>query len=291
MTVTYGAKTHIGYRRRVNEDSYSARFPLFMVADGMGGHQAGDVASARVVTCMTDTIPPGEFLNPTTLTDALVHTSRELSNLGMTTGNPGSTMSGLVVSTHRGIPCARIFNIGDSRTYLLSGPEFSQITVDHSEYQELKDMGMLTEQEDRDCVHSNVLTKALGAGFGPSTPVDQFIVPITSGDRYVICSDGVSGELTDALIEMIARSMDDPQDTADELIRMALQAGGKDNATVIVVDMDDVFPVWENTTLRDPAYSSMMHVNDDTLPNERLTYLRGILALNDDNDTEDKDNG
>lgn len=277
MAVTYGAVTHVGNRRRVNEDSYYASFPLYVVADGMGGHQAGDVASACVVECMTQAIPQGDFVDAATLTDALFRTAHVLSDLGMNAGNPGSTMTGLVVSTHRDIPCARIFNIGDSRTYLLSGAEFSQVTIDHSEFQELKDAGALSEQEARQYTQRNVLTKALGAGFSPSIPIDQFIVPMTEGDRYIICSDGVSGEVTDALIEMVARSMSDPQEAAEELIRMALNAGGKDNATVLVVDIHDVYPVWENTALGDTTQRRAPRDVEDTLPNERLMFLRGKL--------------
>lgn len=276
VTVAHGALSNVGNRRRVNEDSFHAEFPLYLVADGMGGHQAGDVASAQVVETMRSVIPAGDFTDPATLTDALFTTARVLSDLGMSQGNPGSTMTGLVFSTHRGIPCARIFNIGDSRTYLLTGNEFSQVTVDHSEFQELKDSGALTEAEQRAFTRRNVLTKALGAGFSPSIPIDQFIVPLTAGDRIVICSDGLSGEVTDALIEMVIRGIADPQTAADELIEMALKAGGKDNATVIVLDIQDVHPQWETTSVGESTQNRPPANLEDTLPNERLTYLRGL---------------
>lgn len=275
--VAHGAVSHVGNRRRVNEDSFHAAFPLYLVADGMGGHHAGDVASAFVVSCMEDAIPEGEFADPTTLTDALFHTARQLSDLGMKHGNPGSTMTGLVFSTHRGIPCARIFNIGDSRTYLLSGAEFSQVTVDHSEFQELKDSGALTQAEVLAYTRRNVLTKALGAGFSPSIPIDQFIVPVATGDRYIICSDGLSGEVTDALIEMVVRRIPDPQQAADELIALALKAGGKDNATVLIVDVIDAYPQWEGSPTGDTTPTHAAQPNEDTLPNERLTYLRWLI--------------
>lgn len=285
VTVAYGAQTHVGNRRRVNEDSYYANFPIYLVADGMGGHKAGDVASAMVVKCMSQSVEVGNFVDTNGMTEALVYTAQQLSDLGMDQGNPGSTLTGLAFSTHRGIPCARIFNIGDSRTYLLSETEFSQITIDHSEFQELKDAGMLTPEEERNYKRKNILTKALGAGFSPSIPIDQFIIPVTAGDRYVICSDGISGEVTDSYIEMVARTIADPQEAAEELIRMALNAGGKDNATVVIVDVQEAFPQWESDAISDTTQTRIVvaeetddNASEDTLPNEQMTFLRGMVG-------------
>lgn len=291
VRVTHGAQSDVGCRRRLNEDSYLARFPLYLVADGMGGHSGGNIASAEVVAQMQAHIAPDAFVTQEELSHALMETTRVLSDLGMKAGSPGSTMSGLVFSTQFGIPCIRIFNIGDSRTYALVENEFSQVTVDHSEFQELKDSGALSDIDARDYGHRNVLTKALGAGFSPSIPIDHFVAPITDGDRYIICSDGISGEVTDALIEMAARNIVDPQELADELIAMALRAGGNDNATVVVVDAHDVWPLWESgatgDTLRRAKESREVHVDivkeangdldpDDTLPGERVIHLRAL---------------
>ncbi|RRC95359.1 PP2C family protein-serine/threonine phosphatase [Schaalia canis] len=302
VRVTHGARSDVGCRRKLNEDSYIARFPLYLVADGMGGHSGGNIASAEVIAQMGAHIGSEDFVTQEELNHALMETTRALSELGMNEGSPGSTMSGLVFSTHSGIPCIRIFNIGDSRTYALAENEFSQVTVDHSEFQELKDSGALSEKDARDYLHRNVLTKALGAGFSPSIPIDHFVAPIADGDRYIICSDGVSGEVTDALIEMAARNIADPQDLADELINMALRAGGNDNATVIVVDAHDVHPLWQargagDTIRRDDARHQIDEKQadgqdiqeshnapevddaddgDDTLPGERVIHLRAL---------------
>lgn len=293
VRVTHGALSDVGNRRRLNEDSYIARFPLYLVADGMGGHSGGNIASAQVVAQMDTLIAPDTFTTQEELSHALKETTRVLSDLGMNEGSPGSTMSGLVFSTQSGIPCVRIFNIGDSRTYALAENEFSQVTVDHSEFQELKDSGALSDIDARDYGHRNVLTKALGAGFSPSIPIDHFVAPIADGDRYIICSDGVSGEVTDALIEMAARNIADPQELADELIAMALRAGGNDNATVVVVDAHDVWPLWESgasgDTIRRASAAHEVPVDaknaddtdrdpDDTLPGECVIHLRALAA-------------
>lgn len=278
VSVAWAATTDVGLRRCHNEDSYIARFPLFVVADGMGGHEKGEVASARVVEAMDTNVPGDRFVDAVELSTALLRTTRSLSELGGNDGSPGSTMTGMVFSTHRDLPCARIFNIGDSRTYLLSSEGFSQVTIDHSEYQELRDAGMLSAADARSFSRRHVLTKALGAGFGPSVPVDQFIVPISAGDRYILCSDGLSGEVTDALIEMVARTLKDPQAVADELLAMALRAGGADNVTIIVLDIREAWPSWDNGQSVEPDDDALC-IDGDTLPNDRVVLLRDYAQL------------
>lgn len=278
MKVNHGQATHVGHRRQHNEDSYAAEYPLFIVADGMGGHSRGDVASYRVVANMAACLPSSEFVSAPELDHAISQTTRVLSDFGMSQGNPGSTMTGLVVSTHRGLPCVRVFNIGDSRTYLLSEGEFSQVTTDHSEFQELMDSGVGSINADGLPGRKNVLTKALGAGFSPSIPVDQFVIPACSADRYIMCSDGLSGEVNDEAIERVARTISDPQQAADELIHQALNNGGKDNITVIVVDLHDVQPSWDSTADQQTGEpnTSAECASEDTLPSDRVIHLRAI---------------
>ena len=146
-------------------------------------------------------------------------------------------------------------NIGDSRTYHLSTQSFSQVTHDHSEVQELIDSGQLDQARALSSRNRNVITRALGAGGGDQVVADQYLLPATVGDRFIICSDGLSGHVAESLIEMVARSVPDPRNAAQELVALALAAGGRDNVTVIVVDVVDVFPPWEDT-----------QVDDTTLP-------------------------
>lgn len=269
LKIAFGARTDVGRRRKLNEDAWAARFPAFFVADGMGGHRAGDVASQAVVTQMLSSLPDGAFATGQDLQSAISKVALELAALGSGQGAPGSTLTGLVFSEHRGLPCARVFNIGDSRTYLLSGGEFSQVTVDHSEVQELLDSGSVTDVEARALPRQNVITRALGAGSGPNVPADLFVVPASAGDRWVMCSDGLSGEVTDALIETVTRALPSPQEVADELVSMALTAGGKDNVTVVVVDVLEASPQWSDQPVGDETAAADNDCVEDTIPTHR----------------------
>lgn len=284
LVVRHGVRTDVGCRREHNEDSYGARFPFFVVADGMGGHREGALASGLVVDQLLQEVHEGDFASAAQVSDSIARAARRVSGLGEGTGAgegaPGSTLTGLAFSTHRGRPCVRVFNIGDSRTYLLSGAEFSQVTTDHSEVQELLDAGSVTEVEARALPRRNVITRALGAGSGPMVPADLYVVPALAGDRYLLCSDGLSGEVTDALIEMVSRAVTDPQQVADELVSMALTAGGKDNVTVMVVDIVEASPAWdystgEGTTL---TREGDMPADDDTIPTTTVPGQTGLAA-------------
>lgn len=280
VLVRHGVRTDVGCRREHNEDSFGARFPFFVVADGMGGHLDGALASGIVVDQVLGAAPEGGFASAGEVSESIAHAARRVAGLGEVAGPgrraPGSTLTGLAFSLHRGRPCVRVFNIGDSRTYLLSGSEFSQVTTDHSEVQEMLDAGSVTEVEARALPQRNVITRALGAGAGPVVPADLYVVPALAGDRYLLCSDGLSGEVTDALIEMVTRTVEDPQRVADELVSMALTAGGKDNVTVMVVDIVEASPAWdatavEGTTLTREGDTS---ATDDTVPTPEVRRLR-----------------
>lgn len=271
-----GSATDKGHHRSGNEDSYTDAFPLFVVADGMGGHRAGEIASSRVVEEMRQRIPEGALIDAGELAAALYHTARSLAVLGATEGAPGSTMTGVAFSSQDGVPCVRIFNIGDSRVYLLRDGILRQITIDHTEYQELYSLGLLDQEELKKGYRKNVLTKALGAGFGSSTAVDQFTLPAVAGDRYILCSDGLSGEVCDSVIEFAAGKIEDPQDAADQLVTLALHAGGRDNVTVVVVDVLNAWPQWSAS--EDAAVDSeSLAIEDDTLPEESAERIRTYI--------------
>ncbi|MDO4791639.1 MAG: protein phosphatase 2C domain-containing protein [Buchananella hordeovulneris] len=269
LRVSFGVRSDVGRKRKLNEDAWGADFPAYFVADGMGGHRAGDEASKAVVEGMLRSLPTGEFATPGELASAIGQVAQDLSQLGAGPGAPGSTLTGIAFSDHRGLPCARVFNIGDSRTYLLSAGTFSQVTVDHSEVQELLDAGSVTEVEARALPRQNVITRALGAGSGPNVPADLFVVPVREGDRWLMCSDGLSGEVTDALIETVTRALASPQEVADELVSMALTAGGKDNVTVVVVDVLEASPRWSDQPVGDEAASVDDRCVEDTIPTHR----------------------
>ena len=246
IEVRYGARTDVGRRRGHNEDCYGTGFPLFVVADGMGGHKAGEVAASIAVEEMMALADGEDLVAAPRISEAVARAAQRVDELGTGISAPGSTLTGLAMSTHRSFPVARVFNIGDSRTYLLSQGDFQQLTRDHSQVQELIDSGTVTDVEARALPLHNVITRALGAGSGENVLADQFLVPLAAGDRFIMCTDGLSGEVTDSLIEMVSRAVRDPQELADQLVTMALNAGGKDNITVVVVDIVDAGPIFDD---------------------------------------------
>ena len=266
VVTRHGIHSDVGRRRRHNEDVCGASFPVFVVADGMGGHEAGEVAAAIAVEELLSAAPGGTFASAGDITEAIARAAQRVFELAdsRSHGAPGTTLAALAFSTHRGLPCVRVFNIGDSRTYLLSGAEFAQVTTDHSEVQELLDAGSVTEVEARALPRRNIITRSLGGGSGPYVAADQYVIPAEAGDRYVVCSDGLSGEVTDALIEMVCRAIPNPQAAADELVKMALTAGGKDNVTVLIVDVVEASPKWAKKTERGAALGDSP--DDDTVP-------------------------
>jgi protein phosphatase len=137
-----------------------------------------------------------------------------------------------------GMPYWLVVNIGDSRTYRLSQGRFEQISVDHSEVQELVDAGEITAQEATVHPRRHVVTRALGTG--DETEADYWLLPVEEGDRVLVCSDGLTGEVADDAILRILSSVADPQEAVDALIQAALRSGGRDNITAIVVDARNV---------------------------------------------------
>jgi serine/threonine protein phosphatase PrpC len=232
-----GAATDVGLRRATNEDSYLAASPIFLVADGMGGHDAGEVASAIAVETFSQLVGP-QSRTPAEVRDALERANHSIASLA--TAGPrhaGTTISGVVIAESEGLAYWLVFNLGDSRTYLLSNSDLEQISVDHSIVQELVDTGSLDRAAAAVHPDRNVITRALGSG-GDFRP-DYWLVPVEPGDRVMICSDGVSGEIGDEAIKRILLEESDPQDAATRLVNEGLLHGGRDNLTAVVVDAWD----------------------------------------------------
>jgi protein phosphatase len=235
VLLSWGCLTDRGLRRERNEDSFIAADPLFAVADGMGGHEAGEIASGICVRTLAEVDLEPDTSRPAAasgLQDALEQADRRIRQA--TGSRAGTTVSGVVLVAEQGQPYWLVFNIGDSRTYALSGGKFSQLTVDHSEVQELVDAGQLTAEAAALYPRRHVLTRALGAG--ESCSADFQLIPVRAGDRILMCSDGLSGEVPAEDIERILAAVTDPQEAAGALVRAALDAGGSDNVTAVVVD-------------------------------------------------------
>jgi PPM family protein phosphatase len=240
MKLKWGASTDVGMVRQQNEDSFLAEETLFVVADGMGGHNAGEVASALAVT----TLKAGARLG---IDDAEVF--RELvqqANSAIYTASlDDSTQSGMgttvtALSIVEGEePRVLVANVGDSRAYLWRSGALSRLSVDHSYVQELVNEGIITPEAARVHPRRNIVTRALG--IDRSVNVDVFSHLVRTGDRIVLCSDGLVDEVADTEIAKILGQHSDPQETAEALVMVANTNGGRDNTTVIVVDvLDDI---------------------------------------------------
>ncbi|MET3935378.1 protein phosphatase 2C domain-containing protein [Arthrobacter sp. OAP107] len=239
LRLSYGYGTDRGLRRELNEDSYIASDPVFAVADGMGGHEAGEVASGLCVRALAQL--PQLARGERTATAGVVQQyldSADESIRSATGSRAGTTLSGVVVVEQMGVPYWLVMNIGDSRTYRLSQGRLAQVSVDHSEVQELVESGEITAEEAAVHPRRHVVTRALGAG--DETEADYWLLPIEEGDRVMVCSDGLNGELTDAQMMEILSTVEDPQEAVDALIQAALRRGGRDNITVIVIDARNV---------------------------------------------------
>ncbi|HEU5222734.1 MAG TPA: protein phosphatase 2C domain-containing protein [Candidatus Lumbricidophila sp.] len=238
VTLSWSAISDTGHRREANEDSFVAVSPVFAVADGMGGHRAGDLASAAVVTRLAEH-GGASVLGIGEVDHALQLAVEDMGrNLGITDSGSGTTVTGVGLAEVNGVPSWLVFNIGDSRVYLLHGGVLEQLTVDHSVVQELVDAGEITHDEAETHPHGNVITRAVG--FHELPIPDYRVVAIEPGMRVLVCSDGLTKELTGHGIRHYLASNSTAAAAADELVAAALGNGGRDNVTVIVLDVLEV---------------------------------------------------
>ena len=227
--------TDVGRHRPVNEDSILAECPVFVVADGMGGYDAGDRASQAVVAAFRDVLCTGDPVELGAIRVALSAADEGVAAVAaQTERGAGSTLTGVVLLEREGEPYWLIINVGDSRVYRHMGAELEQLTVDHSLAQELVDVGELTARSRRDFAERNVITRAIGAA---DSRADSWLMPVTTGERILICSDGLHGELPDEEIRALLTMSGRPAAAALSLIDAALRAGGHDNISVIVLDV------------------------------------------------------
>lgn len=257
ISLRWAGATHAGMRRTVNEDSVFASFPVFVVADGMGGHAAGDVASTLAVEAFRSL--KGRALADVECVEAAVERAFEQVRARAADEEiGGTTLSGSVLVDVAGVAHWLVLNIGDSRTYLFEHDRLEQITVDHSIVQELVETGAILRADARRHPHRNVITRALGAG--ERQPADAWLRPAERGQRLLVCSDGLTGEVDDAEIAEILRDVAAPSAAAALLLRRALDAGAPDNVSIVVVDVDAVALADEE------LFDTQAHQLDDTIP-------------------------
>jgi PPM family protein phosphatase len=235
VTITAGAATHPGLVRSANEDSMVTAPMFAAVADGMGGHAAGEVASRIAVESIAE-LAAQPVPTPDDVVEAVTRANRRILEQGATRrelAGMGTTLSGIGLVDVAGTPQWIVFNVGDSRVYRYADATLAQLSVDHSEVAELLAAGQLSVDEARDYPRRNVVTRSLGSD--PPPRPDVWVFPPQPGERFLICSDGLTLELTDAEIAAVLEKYPDPHTAARELIEHALAAGGRDNVTAIVV--------------------------------------------------------
>ncbi len=280
--LNWGSATHPGQIRAQNEDNLLAIDGIWVVADGMGGHEAGEVASQIAVERVRADLDADELPAAAKVVDAIANANGDIFRAAI--ANPGQAGMGTTVTAiavigdrlaGRGAPnldvnddpgevtpvipaepseALVLANVGDSRTYLLRHDRLRRVTVDHSYVQELVSTGHISEDEARTHPRRNIITRALG--IEPDVKVDWWTLPLIRGDRFLLCSDGLVDEVDDTDIKHTLTTLADPQAAAERLVEQANLAGGRDNITVIVLDVlegdnppdptqeFDVVPVW-----------------------------------------------
>ncbi|HUA94292.1 MAG TPA: Stp1/IreP family PP2C-type Ser/Thr phosphatase [Acidimicrobiales bacterium] len=231
-----GSATHVGRVRTVNEDRALESLTLFAVADGMGGHAGGEIAARLAIDTLT-----GEFgRNPSA--DGLVDAVHEANRVVWEHGHTDAALRGMgttliaaaLVATDDGDRLV-VANVGDSRAYRLHGHELVQLTTDHSVAEELVARGELSEAQAAVHPHRHILTRALGVA--AQVDVDVWEMVPEEGDRFLLCSDGLSNEVSPERIGELVAQVRSPQEVAESLVRLANEAGGSDNITAVVLDV------------------------------------------------------
>ena len=252
MYFHYAGLTDTGMLRDHNEDDYQlpqdpgdgsliTKGHLYVLADGMGGHQKGEIASAVTVK----SVPTEYYAHISDLQDsdhevgiatALSEAIAKADNAVLeATKGGGTTVVTAVLHTDLLV----MMNVGDSRAYLLRDDELQLISRDHSLVSRLVEMGKISPEEALTHPRRNVLYQALGQGQGVELEIHKFIAKVQPGDTIILCSDGLWGEIGDGTIKQVLMTMTSPQTAVQKLIRLANEAGGSDNITVIIIHISD----------------------------------------------------
>lgn len=229
--IAYGKGTDVGTEREHNEDNYAAmpELGLWLVADGMGGHASGEVASAIVAEHITDQVREGIILTEAVATahNAILNAPEQ----GRGQSGMGSTVVVLKITGNN----YQISWVGDSRAYLWNGFHLKRLTRDHSFVQQLLDGGAISGKEAQEHMHRNIITQALGSTDIPRVQVDTIEGELYRDELIMLCSDGLTAEVSDEMIEKVFKEESGEQEIVDSLIELALERDGSDNVTVLVI--------------------------------------------------------
>src|SRR6266498_495110 len=232
MKVTAAAATDVGLVREGNEDSYLTEEPLFAVADGMGGHRGGEVASQLAVETLEKLFKKGSGELP----DQVQEANRvvfERSVVDEKVAGMGTTLTAALVEGDQ----IRLAHVGDSRAYLLREGDLRLLTEDHTLVHRMVTEGEISKEEAETHPQRSVLTRALGVE--TVVDVDDDTVQVRTGDRLLLCTDGLTSMVSEQAIEEVLRAVPDSQEAAERLVQLANEGGGTDNTTVVVLDFSD----------------------------------------------------
>lgn len=259
--LTHGAASHIGLQRPSQQDAMLTSKDLYLVADGMGGHAAGDVAAQTAAEVIGEATSSG-----TPLADAVKQANEEI--LRRASADPGLQGMGTTVTAISTIgEAAKVAHVGDSRAYLLREGELRRLTRDHTSVDRLVRQGRISEEEALEHPARHRLERALGISEEIEVDVDD--LGLHPGDRLMLCTDGLSGSVTDSVIEEVLKGSSDPQRAADKLVEVALRTGGADNVTTIVIDVAGT----------EEASPSMTEEEVSRKPKARRRLIAGAIAV------------
>ena len=232
--VDHAALTHVGLRRELNEDNYAAlpELGVWAVADGMGGHEGGEIASEIA----RDQVIEGARLRRG-LKDTVEQAHREIMEHPMAGGDRGMGTTLVAMQAHQEGDLLELVWVGDSRAYVLDAQGLQQRSKDQTKVQAWVDEGLLTAEAARTHPYRNVILQALGIQQEQALRVDGWSVQVSSPTRVLLCSDGLTEHVSDAHLALLLSSPSAAQ-AAQDLLQAALDGGGSDNITVIVVDLD-----------------------------------------------------
>ena len=234
MRTAWGSATDRGSLREVNEDAMLTFPPVFLVADGMGGYDAGDLAS-RIAVEEFAQLAGAVAVGVDDVHGCFARASSRMRAEFSGGRQGGTTVAGAVLTEVDAEPYWLVFNVGDSRVYRLVDAGLEQVSVDHSVAQELAEAGVIRSDQVAGHPDRHVLTRALGTGEPPEP--DYWLLPARRHDRLLVCTDGLVRELSDDEIAGALVASVDPQEAADRLVGAALARGGRDNISAVVVDV------------------------------------------------------
>ncbi len=241
VALRWASATDTGKVRAVNEDRLIATPPVFAVADGMGGHRAGDRAAELAIEVISERFASGDLVTAREVEDTIRRANEAVVQEGRE--NPdaaglGTTLAGVALVMNGGSTEWLAFNVGDSRVYRMVDGTLGQLSRDHSFVQELVDRGVLGAAEAQHHPERNVVTRVLGSEVG--VRADYWILSPEEGERFMVCSDGIHGEIDPMELATAVRDEPDPGRLVDRLVQMVDRAGAHDNLSVVVVDVEAV---------------------------------------------------